>query len=329
MNYRPLGRTGLQVSELGFGCGAVGGLLVRGDYPDMVRAVARAIEAGITYFDTARMYGNGQSEHNLGRVLEELKANVVVGTKVQLAASELDSIGPAITASLEGSLRRLRRESVDLFQLHNPIALQRQGTREWVAINDIELIIHTFEQLHKQGKIRFWGINGLGETAAVQQAVAQGNAYTIQSCYNLLNPSAGQPVPAAFPFQDYGQLIARAADQAMGVIAIRVLAAGALSGSTDRHPFAAQSVAPIASGQDLGEDAARAQAFRFLIEDGYASDLVEAAIRFAISNQAISTALVGISSLEQLDQAITSVEKGPLPAAALARLPAVWANFAQ
>ena len=115
----------------------------------------------------------------------------------------------------------------------------------------------------------------------------------------------------------------------MGVIAIRVLAAGALSGSTDRHPFAAQSVAPIASGQDLGEDAARAQAFRFLIEDGYASDLVEAAIRFAISNQAISTALVGISSLEQLDQAITSVEKGPLPAAALARLPAVWANFAQ
>ena len=96
----------------------------------------------------------------------------------------------------------------------------------------------------------------------------------------------------------------------------------------NRSRFAAQSVAPIASGQDLGEDAARAQAFRFLIEDGYASHLVEAAIRFAISNKAISTALVGISSLEQLDQAIASVEQGPLPAEALARLPTVWANFA-
>ncbi len=73
MIERSLGNTGLEVSALGFGCGAVGGLLVRGEYGEMVRTVARAIEGGVTYFDTAALYGNGLSEENLGRVLRELK----------------------------------------------------------------------------------------------------------------------------------------------------------------------------------------------------------------------------------------------------------------
>ncbi len=328
MQYRLLGRTGLQVSELGFGCGAVGGLLVRGDYAEMVRTVARAIDAGINYFDTARMYGNGQSETNLGRVLAELRANVVVGTKVQLANAELANIEAAIVASVEGSLRRLQREQIDLFQLHNPMALQRQPAHEWVGIADFEPIMQTFQKLQAQGKIRFWGINGLGETAALHQALDAGQADTIQSCYNLLNPTAGTPAPTNFPFQDYGQLIDRAAAHHMGVIAIRVLAAGALSGSADRHPLAAQAVAPITSGHDLAEDAALAQAFHFLVTEDYADNLVEAAVRFAISKKELSTVLVGISSLEQLEQAIASVEKGRLSADALACLPVVWADFA-
>lgn len=328
MDYRTLGKTGLKVSALGFGCGAVGGLLVRGNYTEMVAAVARAMEAGITYFDTARMYGDGQSETNLGRVLEELSAPVIVGTKVQLAGGEMDQIEQAIITSLEGSLRRLRRDTVDLFQLHNSVALQRQPERAWVGVADLEPIIRTFERLQQEGKIRFWGLNGLGETAALQQAITNSGAYTIQSCYNLLNPTAGQPVPANFPFQDYAQLIDRAAAQQAGVIAIRVLAAGALSGSAQRHPVAAQSVAPITSGHDLCEDAERAHAFDFLIKEGYTSDLVEAAIRFAISKPEISTSLVGISSLAQLEAAIAAAEKGPLPPAVLARLPTVWAGFA-
>ena len=68
MNSRPLGATGLQVSELGFGCGMVGGLMTRGEYPTMRRAVARALELGISYFDTATVYGEGQSEANIGAV---------------------------------------------------------------------------------------------------------------------------------------------------------------------------------------------------------------------------------------------------------------------
>lgn len=320
MEYRTLGRTGLKVSALGFGCGAVGGLLVRGDPQEMVRTVARAIELGITYFDTARIYGDGQSETNLGAVLQELGADVQVGTKVRLNGPELERIEAAVIESVEGSLRRLQMERVDLIQLHNSIALQRQPERNWVGIDDLEAVIGAFEKLQAQGKVRYWGINGLGETEALHQAVASGQADTIQSCYNLLNPSAGAAIPAGFPFQDYRRLIDRAAEGGMGVIAIRVLAGGALSGQLDRHPVAAAGVDPIASGRDYEEDVARARNFNFLVEEGYVDSLVEAAIRFALSKAGISTALAGISSLEQLEAAAAYANKGPLPAEALAKI---------
>src|SRR6059058_162899 len=93
MEMRVFGRSGMRISILGFGCGAVGGLMVRGDPADQERAIARALEAGVNYFDTAVQYGNGESEKNLGRVLQKLKpANVAVGTKVRLSESEFGRI---------------------------------------------------------------------------------------------------------------------------------------------------------------------------------------------------------------------------------------------
>src|SRR6202023_1452146 len=122
METRTLGRTGLAVSILGFGCGAVGGLMVRGAPADQERTIGRALEAGVNYFDTAVQYGDGASERNLGRVLKALKpANAIVGTKVRLKPEEFSRIGAAVTASLEGSLARLGLERVDIFHLHNSI----------------------------------------------------------------------------------------------------------------------------------------------------------------------------------------------------------------
>src|SRR6266511_239935 len=104
MEMRVFGRTGMQLSALGFGCGAVGGLMVRGDAADQERAVARAIAAGVNYFDTAVQYGDGQSETNLGRVLQKLKpANVAVGTKVRVLPGETGRMDEAIRTSLDGS----------------------------------------------------------------------------------------------------------------------------------------------------------------------------------------------------------------------------------
>src|SRR5580692_3557208 len=122
MQMRVFGRTGMQVSVLGFGCGAVGGIMVRGDHADQERTVARAIAAGVNYFDTAVQYGDGESENNLGRVLQKLKpAKVAVGTKVRLPPDAFGRIADTVTKSLEGSLARLGLKHVDIFHLHNPI----------------------------------------------------------------------------------------------------------------------------------------------------------------------------------------------------------------
>jgi L-galactose dehydrogenase/L-glyceraldehyde 3-phosphate reductase len=121
MEQRALGRTGLTVSALGFGCGSIGGLMVRGDPAAQREAVARALDAGITYFDTAPQYGDGRSEENLGRTLRDLGAwqRVVVGTKVRLTEEDRAEPVAAVRRSVEHSLRRLAR--VDLLQLHNPV----------------------------------------------------------------------------------------------------------------------------------------------------------------------------------------------------------------
>ena len=125
MQQRELGKTGLTVSALGFGCGAVGGLMVEGEPSEQRQAVERALDAGITYFDTAASYGDGKSETNLGRVLKELNAwqRVVVGTKVRLSGD--GSPRAEIREALEQSLRRLDHDSVDVFHLHNPIVHER------------------------------------------------------------------------------------------------------------------------------------------------------------------------------------------------------------
>jgi len=327
MEYRQLGRTGLEVSALGFGCGAVGGLLVKGDHKDMVQVVARAIELGVNYFDTARIYGDGKSEANLGLVLEALKADVLVGTKVRLLAEEMDDIENAVIASVEGSLKRLRLDRIDLIQLHNLVALERQPERRWVGVDNVQAAIRAFQTLQQQGKVRYWGVNGLGETAALHQVVASGLADTVQCCFNMLNPSAGVRAPEGFPFQDYGQLIDRAAEMQMGVMAIRVLAGGALSGSIARHPNAAQTVEPIATGSTFAEDVALAGRFNLIVQEGYVSSLVEAAIRFVIGKAEVSTTLVGISNMEQLEQAVAFANRGPLPTEALDRLSEIWTNY--
>lgn len=323
MEYRTLGKTKLKVSALGFGCGSVGGILVRGNRKEMVSTVARAIELGVTYFDTAPLYGNGASETNLGVALKEIGADVRIGTKVDLTDSDKENISQAVAEAVNGSLKRLGKESVDLIQLHNRIDLGSRKEGRWVGLEELHAVIRAFQSLKTEGKIGYYGITGLGNTEALHQAVDGGALDTVQICYNLLNPSAGMDTPEGFPFQNYRHLIDHAAKAQMGVIAIRILAAGALSGTSERHPIAQQSVAPISSSNDFAGDVRRSKTYRFLVDDGYADSMAEAAVRFVISKPGISTALIGISSVEQLEQAVAFADKGGLPKEALTRIESV------
>ncbi len=319
MQTRILGRTGLTVSVLGFGCGAVGGLMVRGDPADQDRAVARAVELGVNYFDTAPLYGDGRSEANLGRVLAKLKPDILVGTKVRIGASEKADIARSILAGMDASLRRLGLDHVDLFQLHNPIT--RDGSGEALTPEMVlEQVVPAFETLRRQGKTRFVGITAIGDTSALHAVIDSGAFDTAQVSHNMLNPSAGGSVPANHPGQDYGNLLGRMQAAGMGAVGIRVLAGGALSGTAERHPIASPPPEPIGSGPDYAADLARAQSLRPLIEEAGAATLAEVAIRFGISQPAMSTTLIGIATPEQFEAAAAAAEKGPLPDSLLARL---------
>src|SRR5216683_2162758 len=198
MEQRPLGSTGLKVSALGFGCGAVGGLMVRGDAAEQRQAVSRALDAGITYFDTAASYGDGLSEEHLGQVMRDLGAwsRVVVGTKVRLRSEELQKPVEAIRASIEASLKRLGRSDVDLLNLHNPIALVSSDPQALDLDATLSGVARGLQEVIKAGLARHIGFTGLGDTAAragraviVIRVLAAGAAAAVP----LRAPNAGDP----------------------------------------------------------------------------------------------------------------------------------------
>lgn len=327
MQTRLFGRTGMRLSVLGFGCGAVGGLMVRGDPADQERTVARAIAAGVNYFDTAVLYGDGDSERNLGRILRKQKpADAVVGTKVRLLPGDLNGIADAVATSLEGSLARLGLERVDIFHLHNPITDAEGGSALSVR-QVLDDVVPAFQRLRQQGKIRYLGITALGDTAALHQVIDSGVFESAQVVYNMLNPSAADALPQNYPAHDYGRLFDHTRAAGVGVVGIRVLAGGALSGSAERHPIAGPKPEPIGSAMSYDADVDRARRLMPLVEEGFAANLAEAATRFALSHPAMGTILVGMATSQQFDDALAAVEKGPLPQAALDRLSALRSAF--
>src|SRR5258708_3373350 len=184
MEMRTFGRSGMRISILGFGCGAVGGLMVRGDPADQERAVARALDAGVNYFDTAVQYGNGESEKNLGRLLKKLKpTNAIVGTKVRLPSADFGSIGDAVRSSLEGSLGRLGLDRVDILHLHNGITVGGGG-ETLSARQVLDDVVPAFERLRQRGMTRFLGLTAVGDSAALQQVIDARVFDSAQIAYN-------------------------------------------------------------------------------------------------------------------------------------------------
>jgi L-galactose dehydrogenase/L-glyceraldehyde 3-phosphate reductase len=327
MEMRVFGRTGLQLSVLGFGCGAVGGLMVRGDPRDQERTIARAIASGVNYFDTAVQYGNGESEKSLGLVLQKLKpANAVVGTKVRLPSGDFGRIADAVAKSLEGSLARLRLDQVDIFHLHN--AVTETGGGEALSVRQVlGDVVPAFDRLREQGKTRFLGLTAIGDTSALHQVIDARAFDSAQVVYNMLNPSAAAALPPDYPAQDYGRLFDHTRAAGVGVIGIRVLAGGALSGSAVRHAIASPPPEPIGSATSYDADVVRAHRLTPLVKEGFAATLTEAATRFALSHPAMGTILVGMATPQQFEDMLTAVQNGPLPSAAFDRLSALQKAF--
>ena len=189
-------------------------------------------------------------------------------------------------------------------------------------------MVPAFERLRQQGKIRFLGMTAVGDTAALTQVIDSGAFDSAQIVYNMLNPSAAGALPENYPAQDYARMFDHTIAAGTGVVGIRVLAGGALSGSTERHPIAGPAPEPIGSAMSYDADVDRARRLMALVKEGFAASLTEAATRFALSHPAMGTILVGMATPQQFDDALAAVEKGPLPPAALDRLSALRLAFA-
>jgi L-galactose dehydrogenase/L-glyceraldehyde 3-phosphate reductase len=325
MRYRQLGRTGLAISEIGFGCGAGAGLMIRDEPEAQQAAVARALELGVNYFDTAPIYGATRSEHYLGRALAALDATPIVATKIALELDQLDDIPAAVVASVEGSLERLQRDTIEVVHLHNRVGSRRAakvdiGVGALLTVDDVlgPRGVHVgVEQLRKHGLIRAFGCCAYGgETAALDQLVSSGRFDSMLVHYNLINQTAWRKNAGGNTIVDYGEIAARAAAQHMGTVVLRVLEAGLL----------ADNVRPESS-PNLDADRVLVPALSFLRNaDGR---LGPAAIRFALSNPDVSTVLVGVSELHHIEEAVAASAEGPLSAGELARIESVRvANYA-
>lgn len=299
MERRLLGRSGIHVPVVGFGCGGRAGLMVSEDRAAQAAAVGAALECGIDYFDTAPAYGDGRSEAALGEVLAHLGSPAVtISTKVVLGDDDLDRPRDAVLRSMEASLRRLRRDRVDMLLLHNRVARRRPvgrrvGVGPVLGLDDVVGpggVLDGFRELIDAGTVSACGLTAFGgEPAAVAEVLDTGIPTVINAAFSLAEPTAGIAVPAPAGGEDHGQVIPLAASLGVGVMAIRVFGSGRLL------PPPADPL--DAALQDLAAGLGRGDAYL-------------GALSFVLGTPGVSTAIIGISESGHVRDAAAAVEAG-------------------
>lgn len=321
MKTRTLGRTGVQVSELIFGCGNVGGMMIRKSPDEMKKALGDALAAGINWFDTAAQYGDGKSEENLGKTLRALKADTYVSTKGSVSPEVAEPFAKQMEKTLDESLTRLGMDKIELFQLHGRIATDGQGrslTPEQVL--GPNGAIEAMERLRDKGRFKWIGITALGDTECILQAIESGRLDCCQVYVNMINPTASHPrgrTPAPKTGQDFAGVLTATRARNVGVIAIRTLAAGVLAGAPSVNARAL-----LTKNTELPDEIRKADAVFAKLGMKYGTR-AQTALRYALALKAVSCIDFAIGELEHLSEGLKSAEMGPLPAEALAELDAL------
>ena len=300
MQYRELGRTGIKVSVIGFGAWAIGGATEASGTPlgwgrtsddESLAAIRRARDLGVNFFDTADSYGFGRSESLLGIVLSRTRQETVLATKVGVvrgSSGELkkDFSRQHIFHAVDGSLKRLRTDYIDVYQVHNPTVDQLRR----------EEIQEAMEMLQDAGKIRFWGVSIFTPEEGLE-IVQRGWGHTLQVLYNVLNQA---PARELFP---------AAKEKGYGVIARVPLASGLLTGK-----FRPDAVFPaddirqnFLMARRLEEVLGRVDEVKSII-GGTARTLAEGALRFAIADDAVSTTIPGARNARQVEMNVAAAD---------------------
>ena len=333
INKRPLGQTGLEVSEIGFGAGIVAGLFVRGDPESQSRAFKRAVELGINHFDTAPLYGDGRSELNLGKVLDGTPGDFVVGTKIEYLDEHFADFRSRTFQSIEDSLKRLGRNSVEILYLHNNVRYGGQGPHDgYAAVSPDDVlrpggIADALDEVRDRGLARHIGFTGTGDAAAVIELIDSGRFEVMQTFYSLLNPSGSFRLSASSPLHNFELAISRTSRTGMGVIAIRVMGGGVLAGDAAAEGFGGTTSSESVLGRSRKEELKQAKVLSFLeSESDVGGGVRQAAIRFALANDDICSSLLGFSTVNHIEAAAEAAGQGPLDPGSMSRLEDLWAT---
>ncbi len=301
MQHRKLGNTGLSVSELGMGTWELGGREWGDiDATDAVNLLRYAFEKGITYYDTADQYGGGRAERLLGEAFSGLGDRVMIATKLGF---ELDSDGwisggwehpdfnvsPAyIRRAVEGSLNRLGRDMIDIYQFHAP-----PPTDAW------DEAFGTMAELKSEGKIRFYGLC-LGSEADALRAVSETDISSLMLTYNILTQGMASPV------------MTTAQEKGIAVVVRQPLSSGLLSGQlTPDTVFAENDYRKTWPREKFLSDLERVEEIKAIVEKE-ARSLPQAALKFILAHPAVSSVVPGMMTPAQIDDGVATSGATPL-----------------
>jgi aryl-alcohol dehydrogenase-like predicted oxidoreductase len=305
MQTRPLGRTGFPVSTIGFGCWGLAGEMWLGIAPEIGRQALRvAIDAGVSFIDTALIYGNGDSERMVGEAVRELRArdHTLVATKIPPLDRRwppdprvpLENVFPDnyVTRSVEQSLRNLRAEAIGVEQLH-------VWLDDWLDGSYWPVLRGCMERLVREGKVLHWGVSVNDHAPATALRVLdEPIVETVQVIYNIFDRGAE------------AELLSRAAEREVGVIARCPFDEGALTGAIGPesrfNPIDFRS--RYFRGERKREVAERVAPLRALLGDE-ARTLPELALRFCLSRPEVATVIPGMRRVEHV-HANTAISDG-------------------
>ena len=313
MQYNPLGRTGLNVSRVGFGGGGIGQVWGATTREEAVKAVHRALDLGINYFDVAPAYGDGKAEEALGIALEGRSEEVIIGTKVRVPANNLADATGAVQRSMETSLRLLKRDSVDILHVHNRFTENRGDVPNSLSGDDVMgPVLKAYQSVQQAGKTRFIGLSAMDHYVPTLKTIMESEDWdTVLAYYNLLNWTAHLSPPPGAALFDNGQNILLAKKHNMGVIGIRSHAAGALTSGVDR---------PVPPDNDLlRQDVASAAQLGFLLE-GNIKTLSQAATVFCLMNEDIHTTVPGVKNQAETEEMAGCIDLASFSEAQMTRL---------
>jgi len=308
MEYRILGRTGLQVSAVGLGTMVHAGHFGPMDDKESLSAIEAALDLGVNFIDTSDAYGAGYSETLLGKALKGRRDTVILATKggnimVGPNRGKTNFSAEYIGRVMDESLKRLQTDTIDLYQLHNPSVEVIEQGEVW------ELL----ERCKREGKIRHYGvsINKMDEGVA---AVRDGRSETIQIEYNMLMQDPSQEV---FP-------LARKAN--VGVIARAPLRRSLLTGkltSEDQKGFQGEDVrARNFPGDLFAKELEKVEQLRFLVK-GPVQSLAQAAIAFCLAHPAVGVVIPGARNAQQMRDNAQAADLR-LPKEDLRRVAELW-----